>query len=65
MDLLDVFRMYRDIQVWDAERIRIVAFYTLLDQTVPLLLGNIVPLPILRERLLVRERREGTRAMRR
>jgi hypothetical protein len=55
MDLLDVFRMHRDIQVWDAERIRMVAFYTLLDQTVPLLLGNIVPLPILRERLLVRE----------
>lgn len=56
MDLLDVFRMHRDIQVWDAERIRMAAFYTLLDRTVPLLLGNIVPLPIMRERLLVRER---------
>ncbi len=55
MDLLDVFRMYRDIQVWDAERIRMVAFYTLLDRTVPLLLGNIIPVSILRERLLVRE----------
>jgi len=55
MDLLDVFRMHRDIQVWDAERIRMVAFYTLLDRTVPLLLGNIIPLPIMRERLLVRE----------
>ncbi|MCS7312679.1 MAG: hypothetical protein NZ742_07185 [Acidobacteria bacterium] len=55
MDLLDVFWMHRDIQAWDAERIRMVAFYTLLDRTVPLLLGNIIPLPVMRERLLVRE----------